>query len=66
LLPELQSTGVGRALLAALETEARRRGLHELWLESTVSARGFYLKQGYAPQVGVSAGSSLLCKALVP
>jgi GNAT superfamily N-acetyltransferase len=65
LLPEVQSTGVGRALLAALEAEARRQGIRELSLESTVSARGFYTKHGFRPKARGPADSSLLCKALV-
>jgi GNAT superfamily N-acetyltransferase len=64
LLPEVQSTGVGRALLAGLEAEARRQGIRELSLESTVSARGFYLKQGFRPKGGGPADSSLLSKVL--
>jgi N-acetylglutamate synthase-like GNAT family acetyltransferase len=65
LLPEVQSTGVGRALLAGLEAEARRLGIRELSLESTVSARGFYSKQGFRPKGGGSADSSLLSKVLM-
>lgn len=62
LLPEVQSTGVGRALLAALEAEARRHGARELSLESTVAARGFYLAHGFKPKAD---GAALLSKALV-
>jgi GNAT superfamily N-acetyltransferase len=64
LLPEVQSTGVGRALLAGLEAEARRQGIRELSLESTVSARGFYSKLGFRPNGGGPADSSLLSKVL--
>ncbi|MBS0419069.1 MAG: GNAT family N-acetyltransferase [Proteobacteria bacterium] len=66
LLPEVQFTGVGRALLNALETEARRRGLREVSLESTVSARGFYSRYGYRPSSNDPANSSLLFKVLTP
>ena len=62
LLPEVQSTGVGRALLAGLEAEARRQGIRELSLESTVSARGFYSAHGFRPK---GDGSALLSKVLV-
>jgi GNAT superfamily N-acetyltransferase len=65
VLPEAQSTGVGRALLEALEIEARRRGLHEVSLESTVSARGFYCRHGYRPRGKGLPDSSLLCKVLI-
>jgi N-acetylglutamate synthase-like GNAT family acetyltransferase len=65
LLPEVQSTGVGRALLAGLEAEARRLGIRELFLESTVSARGFYSKQGFRSKEGGPADSSLLSKVLM-
>jgi N-acetylglutamate synthase-like GNAT family acetyltransferase len=62
LLPEVQSTGVGRALLAGLEAEARRQGIRELSLESTVSARGFYSAHGFRPK---GDGAALLSKVLV-
>jgi N-acetylglutamate synthase-like GNAT family acetyltransferase len=65
LLPEVRSTGVGRALLAVIEAEARMQGIRELSLESTVSARGFYSKHGFRPKGGGPADSSLLSKALV-
>jgi GNAT superfamily N-acetyltransferase len=61
LLPEVQLTGVGRALLARLEAEARRQGIRELSLQSTVSARGFYTKHGFRPK----GDSSLLSKVLM-
>jgi histone acetyltransferase (RNA polymerase elongator complex component) len=58
-------TGVGRVLLATLEEEARRQGLRELSVESTVSARGFYFRHGYRPRGNGAPDSSLLCKMLV-
>jgi GNAT superfamily N-acetyltransferase len=61
LLPEVQFTGVGRALLGGLEAEARRQGIRELSLESTVSARAFYTKHGFRPK----GDSSLLSKLLM-
>jgi GNAT superfamily N-acetyltransferase len=48
LLPELRFQGVGRQLLAALETEARARGVTVLRLESTKTALSFYQRNGYA------------------
>jgi hypothetical protein len=38
---------VGRAMLAALEAEAVRRGLVELNLRSTKTAHDFYLRSGF-------------------
>lgn len=48
--PAARGTGVGRALLTALETEARGLGLVELVLHTTaalVEARALYLAAGY-------------------
>ncbi len=47
LVPEALGTGLGKALLARMEAEARAHGFATLGLESTITARGFYLKQGY-------------------
>ncbi len=43
----LQSRGVGRRLLAAMEELAHSEGAAGIWLEARVSARGFYEKLGY-------------------
>jgi DTW domain-containing protein YfiP/GNAT superfamily N-acetyltransferase len=48
--PRQQRAGIGRALLAALETRARAVGLAQLQLHSTAVARAFYESQGYVPQ----------------
>lgn len=47
LVPEAHSQGLGSAMLAALEGEARRRGLEELELYSTATAHQFYVRKGY-------------------
>jgi GNAT superfamily N-acetyltransferase len=47
VVPEAQGFGVGRAMLAALETEAVRRSLVELNLRSTETAHHFYLRLGF-------------------
>ena len=47
LEPE-RGTGTGARLLAALEEQARRRGLPEVELHAQVHARGFYERAGYA------------------
>ena len=49
-----QGQGIGRDLLAALETEARRRGLARLAVEASVTARPFFEARGFtmlAPQI---------------
>jgi len=45
---EARGKGVGRALLAFLESEALRRGAAKLTLWAQVRARAFYEKAGYA------------------
>ena len=45
--PDHVGRGVGGALLAALEEQARSDGIESLALHSTVNARSFYLKHGY-------------------
>ena len=47
--PEARFRGVSAALLAALEDEARRRGLEACRLQSTLTAYRFYLARGYRP-----------------
>jgi GNAT superfamily N-acetyltransferase len=45
--------GVGRALLAAAEREARRRGLERVFLDSRPEALPFYEALGYARHTSV-------------
>ncbi|BCW90556.1 hypothetical protein sos41_37280 [Alphaproteobacteria bacterium SO-S41] len=46
--PKLQRRGLGNALMAAAEDEARRRGALNLWLDTfSFQARPFYEKLGY-------------------
>jgi GNAT superfamily N-acetyltransferase len=47
LLPEVRFRGLGKTLLATIETEARRRGLKQIELESTQTAHSFYARNGY-------------------
>ena len=54
--PEARFRGVSRALLSALEGEARAAGIGELRLESTRTARQFYLGAGYEERDEPSAG----------
>ncbi|MEC5160601.1 GNAT superfamily N-acetyltransferase [Janthinobacterium sp. CG_23.3] len=53
LLPEARRQGVGRALLARTEAQAREWGIKALQLHSTATAESFYAGQGY------SAGGSV-------
>lgn len=46
--PEALGTGLGKALLHHLEEQARTLGLDRLQLKSTITARAFYERQGYA------------------
>lgn len=48
--PSVRFTGVGRALLTAIEEQAVRAGVEALCLESTRTARTFYLRNGFVPQ----------------
>ena len=47
-VPEARFCGVSRPLLAALEVRAEERGAEKFRLESTETARRFYLANGYA------------------
>jgi GNAT superfamily N-acetyltransferase len=47
LVPEARFMGTGKAMLLALEEEARRRNLLELILNSTLTAHDFYTRNGY-------------------
>jgi GNAT superfamily N-acetyltransferase len=47
LVPEVRFRGIGGAMLAALESEARRRGFAHVELNSTATAHGFYVRRGY-------------------
>jgi GNAT superfamily N-acetyltransferase len=70
LLPEVRFTGVGRALLAALESKGRELGLREVRLESTKTARQFYLRNGFTPSGASSSCKDIECfpmiKSLAP
>ena len=47
--PSVRFTGVGKALLVAIEDHATRAGVEALRLESTRTARAFYLRNGFVP-----------------
>lgn len=46
--PEHSGSGLGTALLARVEEEARRRGQHILRLSASPSAKPFYRSRGYS------------------
>lgn len=56
VLPEALHCGVGKALLAAAETQARTWGIGVLRLHSTATAREFYARNGY-----INAGKEKSC-----
>lgn len=60
VLPDMQGRGVGRALIGRLEKEARFRGIAQLNLTSTGSARGFYQHLGFAPDGDARAAFGVL------
>ncbi len=45
--PEMRFTGTGKALLQALEAQARTWKLRTLQVASTLSAKAFYLRNGF-------------------
>ena len=61
VLPEYRGKGVGRRILAALEEEARRRGVEGILLHAEVAARGFYEQAGYEPAGAVFDEGGLPC-----
>lgn len=50
LVPEMTGRGYGRRLLEVMERHAARSGAHEMQLNSTLTARHFYLAMGYEEQ----------------
>jgi predicted GNAT family N-acyltransferase len=47
VLDDYRGTGVGRALMDALEAHGRERGFDEFYLHSQTTAAGFYATLGY-------------------
>ncbi|WP_170217138.1 GNAT family N-acetyltransferase [Variovorax gossypii] len=50
VVPSVRFAGVGKALLTAIEDEANRSGVEALRLESTRTAREFYLRNGFVAE----------------
>ena len=57
--PDLLRSGVGRALVAALEAQARAWNIRKLHMHSPASASGFFERLGY-----VNAGKDKACYGL--
>lgn len=56
VLPEQLHQGIGKAMLTAVEAQARNWGISVLRLHSTATARDFFARSGY-----VSAGKEKSC-----
>ena len=59
VVPEAHGSGVGKAMLAAVEAQARSWGVAVLKMNSTTTAREFYARHGY-----VCAGKEKSCYGL--
>ena len=49
VLPEVRFTGAGKAMLRAIEANASAADVQSLHLESTCTARAFYLRSSFVP-----------------
>jgi GNAT superfamily N-acetyltransferase len=65
LVPEVRFTGVGKALLAELESKARALGLGELRLNSTKTAHAFYMRNGFADAGAATTWHGIGCIPMV-
>lgn len=68
LVPDVRHTGIGKAMLNEIEEQARRDGISTLHLESTQTARPFYLRnhfvQNGSPIVAFGMNSYPMLKTL--
>jgi putative acetyltransferase len=65
--PGLQQAGIGARLVAHLEAHARKVGVRELKLSSSLTARGFYERLGYRliqPEEHDGVSTYLMAKTL--
>jgi putative acetyltransferase len=65
--PGLQQAGIGARLVAHLEAHARKVGVSELRLSSSLTARGFYERLGYRliqPEEHDGVSTFLMAKTL--
>ena len=65
LAPEARFTGVGKALLAELESKARALGLSELRLNSTRTAHAFYLRNGFTDSGRAATWHGIGCTPMI-
>lgn len=68
VLPEVRFKGVGKSLLNAMESHAIQSGCTEIFLSSTVTAKTFYLRNGFtssgAPEIEFGIQAFPLTKRL--
>nr|WP_246215884.1 GNAT family N-acetyltransferase [Microvirga makkahensis] len=62
--PDARFRGVSKALIERLEVQARELGLDRCTLNSTETARQFYLSLGYQEQIAPANGPCRMAKAL--
>ena len=65
IVPEVRFSGVGKALLAQLELDGWKRGLGELRLHSTKTARAFYTRNGFEYSGSPESWCGLECYPMV-
>lgn len=59
LVPEVLHQGVGKRLLAAMEAQAHAAGHAHVTLTSSITARDFYLRNGYQPNAAPTSTSPI-------
>jgi len=60
VLPEYRGQGIGKSIMDALETMARKANLSAIWLNAQISAQSFYEQLGY-----VTSGEEFLEAGIV-
>ena len=64
LVPEARFLGIGKAMLRALESEARKRGQESVELSSTKTGHEFYRRNGYADTGRVESAFGLRVRVM--
>lgn len=59
LVPEVLHQGVGKRLLTAMEAQAKAAGHTQVTLTSSITARDFYLRNGYQPNGALTSSSQI-------
>jgi len=62
--PEVLHRGVGKSLLYAIESRTAAQGVTTLRLDSTQTAKGFYLRNGYFATGPVVSWASMECQPM--